>query len=313
MQYEKRILHALLDSYESSSLSRGENKVSVHIVYPITRKTMPTYFDESSLAYEDIHAAVKHLEELGYVQAVWKGKKENHILQKVILCEDKAEEVYRYIGRMPKIEQQQLQLGALEQLTEECQTPAASAFIGWLMERLQQGKTVKEYLDLDTPMTKDRQILNQNYEKAAKRIIEELEKGKDVAYLTLGDPTIYSTYMYIQRIIKEKGYETSIINGIPSFCAAASKLNESLADRADELHVIPSSYDIRNALRYPGTKVLMKSASRLVEVREILKEKNVDVKMIENCGMADEQIYERLEDIPEHASYYSLLIVKESV
>jgi precorrin-2 methylase len=45
----------------------------------------------------------------------------------------------------------------------------------------------KEYLDLDTPMTKDRQILNQNYEKAAKRIIEELEKGKDVAYLTLGD------------------------------------------------------------------------------------------------------------------------------
>ena len=90
MQYEKRILHALLDSYESSSLSRGENKVSVHIVYPITRKTMPTYFDESSLAYEDIHAAVKHLEELGYVQAVWKGKKENHILQKVILCEDKA-------------------------------------------------------------------------------------------------------------------------------------------------------------------------------------------------------------------------------
>ena len=158
----------------------------------------------------------------------------------------------------------------------------------------------KEYLDLDTPMTKDRQILNQNYEKAAKRIIEELEKGKDVAYLTLGDPTIYSTYMYIQRIIKEKGYETSIINGIPSFCAAASKLNESLADRAD-------------ALRYPGTKVLMKSASRLAEVREILEEKNVDVKMIENCGMADEQIYERLEDIPEHASYYSLLIVKESV
>ena len=138
----------------------------------------------------------------------------------------------------------------------------------------------KEYLDLDTPMTKDRQILNQNYEKAAKRIIEELEKEKD---------------------------------GIPSFCAAASKLNESLADRADELHVIPSSYDIRNALRYPGTKVLMKSASRLAEVREILEEKNVDVKMIENCGMADEQIYERLEDIPEHASYYSLLIVKESV
>ena len=74
---------------------------------------MPAYFDESSLAFEDIHAAVKHLEELGYVRAVWKGKKENHILQKVILCEDKAGEVYRYIGRMPKREQQKLQLQAL--------------------------------------------------------------------------------------------------------------------------------------------------------------------------------------------------------
>ena len=63
----------------------------------------------------------------------------------------------------------------------------------------------KEFLDLDTPMTKDRQILDRNYENAAGRIIEELEKGKDVAYLTLGDPTIYSTYMYIHRIVKQKG------------------------------------------------------------------------------------------------------------
>lgn len=155
MQYEKRILYALLDSYESSSLSRGENKVSVHVAFSFTPKTMPVYFDESSLAYEDIHAAIKHLEELGYVQAVWKRKKENHILQKVILCEAKAEEIYRYIGRVPKKEQQKMQLQTLEQLTEECQTPAASAFICWLIERLQQGKTVKEYLDLeDTEETK---------------------------------------------------------------------------------------------------------------------------------------------------------------
>lgn len=82
----------------------------------------------------------------------------------------------------------------------------------------------KEFLDLDTPMTKDRQILDRNYENAAGRIIEELEKGKDVAYLTLGDPTIYSTYMYIHRIVKAKGYETTIISGIPSFCAAAAKM-----------------------------------------------------------------------------------------
>ena len=172
----------------------------------------------------------------------------------------------------------------------------------------------KEFLDLDTPMTKDRQILDRNYENAAGRIIEELEKGKDVAYLTLGDPTIYSTYMYIHRIVKAKGYETTIISGIPSFCAAAARLDDSLVDRAEELHIIPSSYGIEAALNYSGTKILMKSASRISEVKRTLEEKdgNVNVKMIENCGMPEERIYERIEDVPEQAGYYSLLIVKES-
>lgn len=171
----------------------------------------------------------------------------------------------------------------------------------------------KECLELETPMTKDRQILDQNYERAAGRIIEKLEEGKDVAYLTLGDPTIYSTYMYIHRLIKAKGYETKIISGIPSFCAVAARLDDSLVDRAEELHIIPSSYDIEEALEYPGTRILMKAASRLSEVKRALKEKDgkVNVKMIENCGMPDERIYERIEDVPERAGYYSLLIVKE--
>lgn len=173
MQYEKRILQALLDSYESSSLSRGENKVAVRVSFSFTPKTMPSYFDESSLAYEDIHVAVKHMEELGYVQAVWKGKKENHILQKVILCEAKIEEVYRYIGRTSKSEQQKLQLQTLEQLTEECPTPVASAFISWLTQRLQKGKTVKEYLDLeDTKGTK--QLI---------RGISSLERNQEETYI----------------------------------------------------------------------------------------------------------------------------------
>ncbi|MGN0265832.1 MAG: Wadjet anti-phage system protein JetD domain-containing protein [Oliverpabstia sp.] len=155
MRYENRILQKLLDSYENSSLSRGENTVAVHIAFAITPKTMPMYFDESSLVYEEIHAAVRHLEELGYVRPVWKGKRENHILQKIILCDEKAEEAYRYVNRIPKMLQQNMQLGILEHLAEECQTPAASAFISWLMERLRQGKTVKEYLNLeDTEETK---------------------------------------------------------------------------------------------------------------------------------------------------------------
>lgn len=65
----------------------------------------------------------------------------------------------------------------------------------------------KECLDLATPMTKDRAVLDAAYQTAADRIIEKLEQGLDVACLTLGDPTIYSTYIYIHRLVKARGYD----------------------------------------------------------------------------------------------------------
>lgn len=168
----------------------------------------------------------------------------------------------------------------------------------------------KECLGLSSPMTKDSNVLNENYQNVSKEIMKKLDEGKDVAYLTLGDPTIYSTYIYIQRIIKESGYEAEIINGIPSFCAVAAKLGDSLADRSEQLHIIPSSYDIEEALELPGNKILMKAASKLADVKRILQELNMEAQMIENCGMEDEKIYHSVEEMPEKAAYYTTLVVK---
>lgn len=149
MRYEERILQTLLDSYERSRLSRGENEVAVHIAFPITPKTMPIYFDENSLAYEEIHGTAGDLEEMGYTCSVWKGGKKNHILQKIVLCDEKVDEIYRHLGRVPEKQMQQAQLAVLQELKTECSTPVARNFICWLMKRLEQGKTVKEYLNLD--------------------------------------------------------------------------------------------------------------------------------------------------------------------
>ena len=175
-----------------------------------------------------------------------------------------------------------------------------------------KGLEKKECLNLSIPMTKDAEILAKNYETAAGRIIEKLEKGQDVAYLTLGDPTIYSTYIYIHRIVKAKGYKTQIVNGIPSFCAVAARLGESLADRSEQLHIIPSTYDIEEALSYPGSKVLMKAASRLSFVKQTLEEKKMTGVMVENCGMPDEHIYDSVGDMPEKAGYYTTVLLKEN-
>lgn len=149
MKYEERILQALLDSYERSRLSRGENVVAVHISFQITPKTIPIYFDENSSAYEEIHGAAGHLEEMGYTHSVWKGGKKNHILQKIVLCDDKVDEIYSYLGRIPEKRMQQAQLAVLKALKDECTTPVAGRFICWLDERLKQGKTVREYLNLE--------------------------------------------------------------------------------------------------------------------------------------------------------------------
>ena len=169
----------------------------------------------------------------------------------------------------------------------------------------------KECIDLATPMTKDRAVLNAAYQTAADRIIEQLERGKDVACLTLGDPTIYSTYIYIHRLVKARGYATQIINGIPSFCAVSARLEDSLVDRSEQLHIIPSTYGVEDALKLPGTKVLMKAASKMPLVKEALKRSNMKCSMIENCGMPEEHIYHNADDIPDQASYYSIVVVKE--
>jgi len=169
----------------------------------------------------------------------------------------------------------------------------------------------KECLNLSTPMTKDKAVLNAAYETAADTIIEQLEQGKDVACLTLGDPTIYSTYIYIHRLVKAKGYATEIVNGIPSFCAVSAKLQDSLVDRSEQLHIIPSTYDIEDGLKLPGTKVLMKAASKMPIVKETLKRNNLKGAMIENCGMPEEHIYHGVDEIPDQASYYSIIVVKE--
>ena len=126
----------------------------------------------------------------------------------------------------------------------------------------------KACLSLAVPMTKDRTVLNAAYEQAADLVEEQLKAGKDVACLTLGDPTIYSTYIYLHRIIKARGYETQIISGVPSFCAASARLGDSLADRSEQLHIIPSAYGVEEALALPGTKVLMKAASKMDAVKK---------------------------------------------
>ena len=47
------------------------------------------------------------------------------------------------------------------------------------------------------------------------------------------------------------------------------------------------------------------------QVKEILAKSGRDVLMVENCGMPEEHIYYGVDEIPDQASYYSIIVVKE--
>ena len=171
----------------------------------------------------------------------------------------------------------------------------------------------KQMISLPMPMIKDREELKRVHDEGAKIIAEWLEKGKNVVFLTLGDPTVYSTYIYVHKRAEQLGYATEIVSGITSFCAVSARFNEGLVEKSQQLHVIPASYQIEEALKLPGTKVLMKTGKKMQEVKAQIKasgNKQED-EMIENCGMPDEKIYRSVGRNSDDAGYYSLIVVKE--
>ena len=77
------------------------------------------------------------------------------------------------------------------------------------------------------------------------------------------------------------------------------------------LHIVPSSHGIQEALKLPGVKVLMKAGSKMEQVRKDLLEADMEVAMVENCGMATERVFYSAQEIPADAGYFSLIVAKD--
>ncbi|MEA5091980.1 Cobalt-precorrin-2 C(20)-methyltransferase [bioreactor metagenome] len=174
--------------------------------------------------------------------------------------------------------------------------------------------SAKEQLLIYMPMTKDMVAMDKAHDEGADAVIKLLKEGKNVVFITLGDPTVYATCIYVHKRVLAKGYKAELIPGVPSFCAVAAKLNVALCERSEPLIILPGSYKESAAfLDGPGNKVLMKSASQIAKVRDELKERDLisHAAMIERCGLPGEKIYKDLNEIDEKSSYFSVILVKE--
>lgn len=172
-QYDIFVLNQLLDSYESSLLSTGENKRNIHIEFHFVKKSLPAYFDESSQEYEKIHTLMRNLEEKQFIQIQWKGGKIGHIISRVRLNTEMLANVYKYVHRTPKNDKTAYNIQMLTDYMKQDLTPVCRAFAEYLLGRLEEHKSVKEFVQLEE-MDRTKQLLD---------TIQAIEKNETQLYI----------------------------------------------------------------------------------------------------------------------------------
>ncbi len=165
-------------------------------------------------------------------------------------------------------------------------------------------------------MTNDPEAKRLERLEVAGQIIGQLDAGKNVGFITLGDPCTYSTYGYLHEIVTGRGYRAEIIPGITSYTAAAAALGVTLCEADETLTLIPArqSLDLDELLAMPGNKVVMKSGRNLEQVLSKLKELGQadTVKIVSRVSMEDEKLYHSLHayETEPATGYFTLAIVK---
>jgi precorrin-2/cobalt-factor-2 C20-methyltransferase len=178
----------------------------------------------------------------------------------------------------------------------------------------------KEFVELPFPMTRDKKILKAYWQKGAERIAGEIAKGKQGAFITLGDPFIYSTYIYLLRTLLQDfpDMEVETIPGISAFNAAAARAQVPLVQADETMAILPVRKDLRGlkeALGTFDTVVLMKVGSKLDKVMALLGELDLlkHSVLVSHLGQPGEKMIHDLSSLNrvQREGYLSVIIVKK--
>jgi precorrin-2/cobalt-factor-2 C20-methyltransferase len=187
---------------------------------------------------------------------------------------------------------------------------------------LDHGKN-QEIVNLVFPMTKDKDTLENTWQKNSQIIAKSVLSGKKVVYLTVGDPYLYSTWIYLHREISAKYPEINItvIPGIVSMFTFASKVGISLAEGSEKMAVIPSCYDltkVKEIAKNCDTMVFLKDGRYFDQVIQLLREAQFSDDSIFAIGQdldTDKEIVRKLtlgqvtKDTMT-SKYFSIMVVK---
>ena len=182
--------------------------------------------------------------------------------------------------------------------------------------------TMAEVRFLEFEATYDREVFDARWAKNARRVVEVLQSGKDCGYITLGDPSLYSTFSHLLRNLRKQLPEARIevISGVSMVTAAANLLNVPLCIDGETLSLIPSAQiepeHLQELIRSSDNLVFMKIPSDAQELIKSLEEAGLlhHAIWVQKCCLPGQRVVKELnmETLEaEQERYLSLMIVKK--
>ena len=176
----------------------------------------------------------------------------------------------------------------------------------------------KEVVELLFSMNPDDEVRKKCRAEAMEKICGLLDQGKDIAMVTLGDVSVYSTYMYIDRDIQKRGYETEVVPGIPSFCHGAALARLPLMIGEESVAVVSlakrNNENAEKVLDAVDNLVIMKAFASIPAIVEMLKKRNIPLEnatVMSNIGMEDEYLGPL--DPNRDYGYFTTVLIKKKV
>lgn len=176
----------------------------------------------------------------------------------------------------------------------------------------------KDMLGLVFPMTKDEAVLEREWTKSVELVYEKLKEGKDVAFVTEGDPLLYSTFIHMMKLMQDMHPDVEIrtVPGISSFNGSASRLGIALADGDDRVAIVPAhdDYDaMREAIESHDAVVFIKVAKVIDLMLEVLRDLDLlDKASVVTKVTSDEEIIWDVRELDGvDLEYLTLMVVRK--
>lgn len=174
--------------------------------------------------------------------------------------------------------------------------------------------------ELVFPMTTDGAELGARWRESAKQVAAVLRAGDDACFITLGDPFLYSTYIYLLRALRQELPAARVVTvpGVAAFSAAAALAGFPVGEAKKPVTIVPTSDDleqVRRALGGGGTVVLMKIGKRLREILKLLQDSGLLERsvLVSRVGLPEERLetdLRRLKDSGTEAEYLAVILVQ---